>query len=209
MKKAMSILILSSILMIGCGPKKEGKELSQNPFMQEWDTPYGVPPFNKIDTADYIPAFEEGMRQQMEEINAIINNEEEPTFENTVLALENSGQLLNRVSAVFFNLAECLNNDRMEAIAEEIYPKLSVHSDSINMNPQLFAKIKTVYDKRGEQNYTPEEMRLLEETYKMFVRGGANVPADKQDRFREINQQLSLLTLKFGNNVLKATTFMI
>ena len=205
MKKAMSILILSSILMMGCGPKKEVKDLSQNPFMQEWDTPYGVPPFDKIDTSDYIPAFEEGMRQQMEEVNAIVNNQEEPTFENTVLALENSGQLLNRVSAVFFNLAECLNNDRMEAIAEEIYPKLSVHSDSINMNPQLFARIKAVYDKREEQNYTPEEMRLLEETYKMFVRGGANVPADKQDRFREINQQLSLLTLKFGNNVLKAT----
>ena len=124
----MSILILSSILMMGCGPKKEVKDLSQNPFMQEWDTPYGVPPFDKIDTSDYIPAFEEGMRQQMEEVNAIINNQEEPTFENTVLALENSGQLLNRVSAVFFNLAECLNNDRMEAIAEEIYPKLSVCS---------------------------------------------------------------------------------
>ena len=191
--------------MMGCGPKKEVKDLSQNPFLQEWDTPYGVPPFEKIDTSDYIPAFEEGMRLQMEEVNAIINNQEEPTFENTVLALENSGELLNRVSAVFFNLAECLNNERMEAIAEEIYPKLSVHSDSINMNPQLFARIKAVYDKREEKNYTPEEMRLLEETYKMFVRGGANVPTDKQDRFREINQQLSLLTLKFGNNVLKAT----
>ncbi len=205
MKRSMTILILSSVLLIGCGTKKESKDLSNNPFLQEWDTPYGVPPFEKIDTADYIPAFEEGMRQQMEEVNTIINNQEEATFENTVLALENSGQLLNRVSAVFFNLAECLNNERMEAIAEEIYPKLSVHSDSINMNPQLFARIKKVYDTKDARKYTSEELRLIEETYKMFVRGGANVPADKQDRFREINQQLSLLTLKFGNNVLKAT----
>ena len=167
--------------------------------------PYGVPPFDKIDTSDYIPAFVEGMRQQMEEVNAIINNNEEPTFENTILALENSGQLLNRVSAVFFNLAECVNNERMEAIAEEIYPKLSFHSDSINMNPELFARIKAVYDNRADKGYTAEELRLLEETYKMFVRGGANVPADKQERFREINRQLSILTLKFGNNVLKAT----
>ena len=205
MKRTMSLLILSSILLFGCGTKKEGKDLSQNPFMQEWDTPFGVPPFDKIDTSDYLPAFEEGMRQQMEEVNAIINNEEEPTFANTVLALENSGELLNRVSSVFFNLAECLNNERMEAIAEEIYPKLSVHSDSINMNPKLFARIKAVYDTKDVCRYTPEELRLIEETYKMFVRGGANVPAEKQDRFREINQQLSLLTLKFGNNVLKAT----
>ena len=205
MKKVMSLFILSSILLMGCGSKKEGKDLSQNPFMQEWDTPYGVPPFDKITESDYLPAFEEGMRQQMEEVNAIINNSEEPTFENTVLALENSGKLLNNVSAVFFNLAECMNSPEMEAIAEEIYPKLSVHSDSINMNPQLFARIKAVYDKRETKKYTPEEYRLIVETYKMFVRGGANVPADKQDRFREINQQLSLLTLKFGNNVLKAT----
>ena len=205
MKKAMSLFILSSILLIGCGPKKETKDLSQNPFMQEWDTPFGVPAFDKISESDYLPAFEEGMRQQMEEVDAIINNNEEPTFENTVLALENSGKLLNNVSAVFFNLAECMNSPEMEAIAEEIYPKLSVHSDSINMNPQLFAKIKAVYDAKDTREYTPEELRLIEETYKMFVRGGANVPADKQDRFREINQQLSLLTLKFGNNVLKAT----
>ncbi len=205
MKKAMSLFILSSILLLGCGSKKEGKDLSQNPFLQEWNTPFGVPPFDKISESDYLPAFEEGMKQQMEEVNAIINNSEEPTFENTVLALENSGKLLNNVSAVFFNLAECMNSPEMEAIAEEIYPKLSVHSDSINMNPKLFARIKAVYDAKDTRKYTPEEYRLIEETYKMFVRGGANVPADKQDRFREINQQLSLLTLKFGNNVLKAT----
>lgn len=205
MKKTMTLLVLSSILLIGCGKKNANDELANNPFMQEWDTPFNVPPFDKIDTSDYIPAFEEGMRQQNAEIDSIINNSEDPTFENTILAMENSGQLLNKVSAVFFNLAECLNNPTMEAIAEEIYPKLSAHSDNISMNPKLFERVKYVYDRKDTRKYTPEEYRLLEETYKGFVRGGANVPAEKQARFKAINEQLSLLTLKFGNNVLKAT----
>lgn len=205
MKKAMTLLVLSSILLIGCGKKDANDQLADNPFMQEWNTPFNVPPFDKIDTSDYIPAFEEGMRQQNAEIDSIINNSEEPTFENTILAMENSGQLLNKVSAVFFNLAECMNNPAMEAIAEEIYPKLSAHEDNISLNPKLFERVKTVYDKRNTRKYTPEEYRLLEETYKGFVRGGANVPAEQQARFKAINEQLSLLTLKFGNNVLKAT----
>lgn len=205
MKKTMTLLVLSSILLIGCGKKNADDQLADNPFMQEWDTPFNVPPFDKIDTSDYIPAFEEGMRQQNAEIDSIINNSEEPTFENTILAMENSGQLLNKVSAVFFNLAECMNNPAMEAIAEEIYPKLSAHEDNISLNPKLFERVKTVYDKRNTRKYTPEEYRLLEETYKGFVRGGANVPAEQQARFKAINEQLSLLTLKFGNNVLKAT----
>lgn len=205
MKKAMTLLVLSSILLIGCGKKDANDQLADNPFMQEWNTPFNVPPFDKIDTSDYIPAFEEGMRQQNAEIDSIINNSEEPTFENTILAMENSGQLLNKVSAVFFNLAECMNNPAMEAIAEEIYPKLSAHEDNISLNPKLFERVKTVYDKRNTRKYTPEEYRLLEETYKGFVRGGANVPAEQQARFKAINEQLSLLTFKFGNNVLKAT----
>lgn len=205
MKKTMTLFVLSSILLIGCGKKDANDQLADNPFMQEWNTPFNVPPFDKIDTSDYIPAFEEGMRQQNAEIDSIINNSEEPTFENTILAMENSGQLLNKVSAVFFNLAECMNNPAMEAIAEEIYPKLSAHEDNISLNPKLFERVKTVYDKRNTRKYTPEEYRLLEETYKGFVRGGANVPAEQQARFKAINEQLSLLTLKFGNNVLKAT----
>lgn len=205
MKKTMTLLVLSSILLIGCGKKDANDQLADNPFLQEWNTPFNVPPFDKIDTSDYIPAFEEGMRQQNAEIDSIINNSEDPTFENTILAMENSGQLLNKVSAVFFNLAECLNNPTMEAIAEEIYPKLSAHSDNISMNPKLFERVKYVYDRKDTRKYTPEEYRLLNETYKSFVRGGANVPAEQQARFKAINEQLSLLTLKFGNNVLKAT----
>ena len=176
-----------------------------NPFMQEWDTPYGVPPFDKIKTEHYLPAFEAGMKQQMAEIKAITNNKQAPTFENTILAFENSGSLLNKVSGVFFNLTECCNSPEMEAIAEKVYPKLSQHGDNIMLNAKLFARVKTVYEKRASLNLNAEQMRLLEEVYKSFVRGGANVPVEKQARFSAINEQLSVLTLKFGNNVLKAT----
>lgn len=206
MKKTVSLFILSSILLIGCGKKDETNDnLANNPFMQEWDTPYGVPPFDKIDTSDYIPAFEEGMRQQNEEIAAITSNTEAPTFENTILAMENSGKLLTKVSLVFFNLAECVNSPAMESIAEEISPKLSAHADNINLNPDLFKRVKAVYEQKDQLGLDPESLRLLEETYKGFVRGGANIPVEKQARFKEINEKLSTLTLKFGNNVLKAT----
>lgn len=176
-----------------------------NPFMQEWKTPYGVPPFDKIKNEHYIPAFEAGMKQQVAEIKAIVSNKQTPNFDNTILALENSGQLLYRVSSVFFNLLECSNSPEMEKIATDIYPKLSQHGDDISLNPKLFARVKAVYDSRNSLNLNPEQLRLLQETYNGFVRGGANIPAEKQARFREINEQLSLLTLQFGNNVLKQT----
>lgn len=176
-----------------------------NPFMQEWKTPYGVPPFDKIKNEHYIPAFEAGMKQQVAEIKAIVSNKQTPNFDNTILALENSGQLLYRVSSVFFNLLECCNSPEMEKIATDISPKLSQHGDDISLNPKLFARVKAVYDSRNSLNLNPEQLRLLQETYNGFVRGGANIPAEKQARFREINEQLSLLTLQFGNNVLKQT----
>jgi len=176
-----------------------------NPFMQEWKTPYGVPPFDKITTEHYIPAFEAGMKQQIAEIKTIVSNKQTPNFDNTILALENSGQLLYRVSSVFFNLLECCNSPEMEKIATDISPKLSQHGDDISLNPKLFARVKAVYDSRNSLNLNPEQLRLLQETYNGFVRGGANIPAEKQARFREINEQLSLLTLQFGNNVLKQT----
>ena len=195
-------MVMATVLMVGCGKKQQ---LADNPFMKEWDTPYGVPPFDEIKTEHYLPAMEEGMRQQTEAIDAIVNNTEDPTFENTILALENSGELLNKVTAVFFNLAECMNSPEMEAIAEEAMPKLSAHGDNINLNEGLFKRVKAVYDQRESLNLNPEQMRLLEETYKGFVRGGANIAPENQQRFREINEELSTLTLKFGNNVLKAT----
>lgn len=176
-----------------------------NPFLGEWNTPYNIPDFEKIKPEHYLPAFDEGMKQQKAEIDAIVNNTEAPSFENTIEALEYSGELLNEVSAVFFNLAECINSEKMEAIAEEVTPKVSAHGDDIMLNDKLFARVKAVYDQREQLGLQGEQLRLTEETYKNFVRNGANVPAEKQARFREINSLLASLTLRFGNNVLAAT----
>ena len=204
-----SNLVIMSIVIAGivCGAchKKEESALKDNPFMQEWNTPYGVPPFDKIKTEHYLPAFEEGMRQQKEAIDNIVNNTEEPTFGNTIIPLEYSDELLNKVSAVFFNLLECCNSDEMEKLADTLMPLYSQHGDDIMLNEKLFQRVKKVYDNKDKENLNPEQLRLLEETYKGFVRGGANVPANEQARFREINTKLATLTQKFGNNVLKAT----
>lgn len=207
MKKNMAIFALSAIFLFSCGKKKDdsASQDTANPFFKTWTTPYGIPPFEEIKAEHYIPAFERGMEEQIAEIDAIVNNPEAPTFENTILALEYSGELLYNVAAVFFNLTEAVNSPEMEKIAENISPKLSKHSDNIGLNPELFKRIKTVYDNKENLNLTAEQMRLLEENYKSFVRGGANIPVEQQPRFREINEKLSLLTLKFGNNVLKAT----
>ncbi|MBQ6956849.1 MAG: M3 family metallopeptidase [Bacteroidales bacterium] len=183
---------------------KNNKQMD-NPFLGEWNTPYDIPDFEKIKPEHYLPAFEEGMKRQKAEIDDIVNNQEAPTFGNTIEAFEYSGALLNDVSAVFFNLAECLNNDEMESIAEEVTPKVAAHSDDIMLNEKLFARVKAVYDQRQQLGLDGEQLRLLEETYKNFVRNGANVPVDKQARFREINSLLASLTLRFGNNVLAAT----
>ena len=204
MKKAMTIIILSSILVAGC--HKKGTEIAEtNPFFQEWNTPYGVPPFDKIKIEHYLPAFEEGMKQHKAEVDSIANNPEAPTFANTIEALEYSGELLDKVSNVFFNIVECCNSEEMEKLTEEILPKVTQHSDDISLNAKLFARIKTVYDQKDSLNLTDEQMRLLDITYKNFVRNGANIPEEQQPRFREINEKLSLLTMKFGNNVRKAT----
>ncbi|MBR3434312.1 MAG: M3 family metallopeptidase [Bacteroidales bacterium] len=192
-------IAMTAVLTTGCKSKMD------NPFFSEWGTPYEIPDFGKIKTEHYMPAFKEGMKQQMKEIDDIVNNSEAPTFENTIEAYEYSGSLLDKVAGVFFNLSECENSDEMEAIAEEVTPLLSAHSDNIALNAKLFERIKTVYDQRESLNLNPEQARLLEETYKGFVRSGANVPADKQARFRELNEQIASLTLRFAQNVLKAT----
>ena len=192
-------IAMTAVLTTGCKSKMD------NPFFSEWGTPYEIPDFGRIKTDHYMPAFKEGMKQQMKEIDDIVNNSEAPTFENTIEAYEYSGSLLDKVAGVFFNLSECENSDEMEAIAEEVTPLLSAHSDNIALNAKLFERIKTVYDQRESLNLNPEQARLLEETYKGFVRSGANVPADKQARFRELNEQIASLTLRFAQNVLKAT----
>jgi len=202
----MATIILATVILGGaCKKSSENADLANNPFMKEWDTPYGVPPFDKIKTTDYLPAIQEGIRQQMENIQAICENQEAPTFANTIIPYEYSGELLTKVSAVFMNLAECMNSPEMESLSDTIFPLLTRHSDDIMLNDKLFEKISIVYDNRHKENLNAEQMRLLEETYKSFVRGGANVPANQQKLFRDINEKLSSLTLKFGNNVLAAT----
>ena len=201
MKRTLVIAAAATMLLAGCKDKKT----MENPFFSEWNTPYEIPDFQRIKTEHYMPAFREGMKQQKEWIDNIANNSEEPTFGNTIVPYEYSGQLLQEVSAVFFNLSECENSPEMEAIAEEVTPLLSAHEDDIALNQKLFARIKAVYDQRETLDLNPEQLRLLEETYKGFVRGGANVPEEQQARFRELNEQIASLTLRFAQNVLKAT----
>ena len=206
MNKKILIAGCAALLMVSACKNKAND--MENPFFGEWNTPYNIPDFEKIKPEHYMPAFEEGIKRQKAEIDAIVNNSEAPTFANTIEALEQSGDLLNEVSAVFFNLAECINSPEMEKIAEEATPLVAAHGDDIMLNAKLFGRVKTVYDQRNELGLDGEQMRLVEETYKNFVRNGANIPADKQDRFREINSLLASLTLRFGNNVLKATNHM-
>ena len=193
-------MTIAAAMMVGCC-----KNESPNPFFQTWNTPYGIPPFEQIKYEHYLPAFEEGMKQQKAEIDLICNNQDEPTFENTCEALEYSGELLYNVTLIFSNLEGACNSPEMEEIAEKTAPMLSAHSDDISLNKDLFMRIKTLYDKRNELKLDPVEMRLLEEQYKGFVRGGALIPDEQQPRFREINEKLALLSVKFGNNVLKAS----
>ncbi|MDL2209066.1 M3 family metallopeptidase [Parabacteroides sp. OttesenSCG-928-O15] len=176
-----------------------------NPFLSEYTTPYGVPPFEEIKLEHYKPAFLLGMEEEMAEVEAICNNKEEPTFENTIVALDQSGKLSNKVSAVFSGQNSANTNDEMQALSREMSPLFSKHSDDIRLNPVLFARVKAVYDKKEQLNLNKEQAKLLEETYKGFVRGGANLPADKQAKLRELNSEISMLQLTFGQNMLQET----
>lgn len=174
-----------------------------NPLLEKWDTPFGVPPFDEIEAEHYLPAIERGIERHAEEIRAITENDSAATFTNTIEALERSGGLLDRVSAVFFATRSSMTNDRIAAIAKEVAPRLSKHRDAILLDDTIFQRVQAVHDRVDELDLTPEQEKLLTESYKNFVRGGAKLPADKKDRMKEINAKLSLLSLKFGENGLK------
>ena len=176
-----------------------------NPLLDQPNTPFGVPAFDQVKIEHYLPAFEEAIKQNKAEVDAIVNNEAEPTFENTIVALDRSGLLLDRVVGVFFNILEADGNDEMNEIAEKVSPMLSELSDGIILNDKLFQRVKFVYEQRDQLGLNPEQMRLLTETYKNFADNGANLPEDKKERLKEINQELGLLSLKFGNNVVAET----
>lgn len=179
--------------------------ITDNPLLSPYDTPYGVPPFDIIKTEHYLPAFREGIKEQENIIKQITSNSEEPTFENTMEALEFSDLLLSKVSGVFYNLTSANTNDEIQKIAREIAPELSAHRDNIKLNKELFARIKVLYDKREQLNLNTEQMRLLEETYKDFAKGGIGLSEEKQERLREINSEISVLRLTFGENLLAET----
>lgn len=191
---AMSILGLTSCNSDSC---------KDNPFFSDYRTYLEAPAFDKIKNEHYMPAFIEGMKQNKAEIEAICNKSETPTFENTIWAYDKSGELLGKVGGVFFNMMECMSDDELLQIAEEVMPMMSAHGDDIAMNPVLFEKIKYVYDHRAEMNLDDQQNRVVEKYYNDFIRRGANLNEEDQAKLREINERLSILSLQFGNNLLK------
>lgn len=204
-----SILVTAGLaVMLGaCSSpdKKTDAAETGNPLLSEFTTPFGVPPFDKITLADYKPAFIRGMHEQMQEIDAIVNQRSVPDFENTIVALDQSGALLRQVRAIFSGQNSVNTNEEMQALNRELSPLLSDHTDNIRMNERLFARVKEVHDNQDKFNLNKEQAKLLEETYKDFVRGGANLPKDKQEQLRKLNSELSMLELTFGQNLLKET----
>ena len=190
-----------SCMVCACGQQAAD---TSNPFLSEFETPYGTPDFDRIKVEHYEPAFLKGIEQQNEEIKAIVENPEEPSFENTIVALDNSGEILARVSGVFFALTEADTNDEMMALEAKIAPMLSEHSDNIFLNQELYKRVAAVHaqEEAGKIQLTTEQHYLLDKYYKEFVRSGAGLDAQKQERLREINKQLSTLTIEFGNHVL-------
>ncbi len=184
-------------MMYSCATQTE-----TNPFLTEFQTEHGVPPFDKIKLEHYEPAFLKGIEEQNANIDAIVNNSEAPTFENVIVAFDNSSPILDRVGAIFYNMTDAEKTDGLNELSIKLAPTLSEHSDNISLNQELFKKVSAVYQQKESLGLTTEQQRLLEETYKDFVRSGANLSPEKQARLREINKQLSTLGLQFSDNVL-------
>ncbi|MDH3819998.1 MAG: M3 family metallopeptidase [Gammaproteobacteria bacterium] len=180
-------------------------ELAGNPFMEEWDTPYGVPPFDAIKDAHYMPAFKKGILELRADIAAIVGNPEPPTFENTILAQEVAGKLLTKVSSTFGNITNTELNDELRALESKINPMLTREFDAINLNTELYARVKAVYDRRDELGLDEQDARLLELTHRGFVRSGAALTPEVKAQVAEINAEMSELTTQFSQNLLAAT----
>ena len=206
MKKLFLIMTVSALL-VACGddmPKVELPDIdTSNPLLAEWDTPHATPPFDKIQISDYEPAFETAIAVSRAEVEAIVNNPAKPSFKNTIVALEKQGELLNRIASVFFNLNQCNTSKEMQDIAMRIQPKLTELGNDISLNPELFKRVKTVYENPG-LFLSKEDKKLLENTYKSFVRSGANLSDEDKELYRQYSSELSQLTLQFGQNSLAA-----
>lgn len=202
MKLLFSLLFITSLCAFTLPPDNK---TTNNPFFNEWKTLYQTPPYNEIKNEHFLPALIEGMQRQKVEIDAIINNQAEPSFENTIEALEKSGELLTKVNNVFSNLLSANTNSELQQISQESSPLLSKHYDDINLNEKLFNRIKAVYQKKNTLPLNSEQKRLLERYFKDFTRRGANLNAEEKEKFRKINEELSVLSLKFNENILKET----
>lgn len=197
--KSMLLLILVILVAISSCTRQG----DQNPFFSEYKTPFETAPLCNIREEHYMPAFKEGMRRHREEIKAIITNPEPATFANTIEVLEYSGDRLDKVAKVFYNLNSAHTNDQMQAIAREVAPLLSKHNDDISLNDTLFQRVKAVYEQKDKLSLNVEQKTLLDKYFKDFIRSGANLSPKKKTRMREINEELSVLSLKFGENILK------
>ncbi|MGB7528485.1 M3 family metallopeptidase [Sphingobacterium cellulitidis] len=199
-------LVIASLL-VGCNneTKKEEAVDLKNPLLAKYETNFEVPPFDLIKDEHFRPAYKEALKVHNAEIDSILKIDEPANFANTILALENAGQLLTRVATVFNNLNSANTNDSIQAIAKELAPVLSAHRDEINMNPELFKRVKTVYDARANAGLDAEDQKLLEETYKGFVRSGANLKDEDKEKLKKINSELSVLSTQFGQNLLAET----
>lgn len=201
MRKTLMTILVSGLVLASCS-QKQG---SDNPLLQTWDTPFETAPFEKIKVEHYLPAFEAAMAEHDKEIQAIIDNAEAPTFDNTIAALDYSGQTLTKVAGVFYNMMAANTSEELQKVNEQIGPMMATHSDNVSMNAKLFEKIKAVYDAKDSQKYTGEQLALLEKTYKQFVRSGALLDAAKQAELREVNAELTKVEAKFDANLLKET----
>jgi len=199
MKRLIILMFAGSLLFTSCSKEEI------NPLLAKWDTPFETPPFEKIKTEHYLPAFKEAIKIHDLEIDKIANNSEEATFSNTVEAIDYSGKKLKRVRRVFSAMNSAMSNDEMQAINKEVSPLLSAHRDDINLNQDLFKRVKEVYEKKESLGLNTEQNKLLDKYYKRFLRGGANLEDEAKEEFRKINEELSLLTVQFGENVLKET----
>ncbi|RTY92910.1 M3 family peptidase [Flavobacterium sp. RSP46] len=202
-KSFFILLVIGNMLTIEAQEKQENT--SMNPFFQAYDTPFNVPPFDKIKNEHFKPAILEGISAHQAEVNAVANNTQPATFENTILAMENAGELLSNVNTVFSNLNSANTNKEIQNIAKEMAPNLSAHRDNIYLNEKLFAKVKTLWDKKETLGLNLEQAKILDNAYKDFVRSGANLSNADKEILRKINGDLSLTSLKYGQNILAET----
>lgn len=196
-------MAMTTTLLVGqISPQEAAKIKAENPLVKEWNTPFQTPPFDLIKTEHYKPAILLAIEEAKQEVNAIIVNRATPDFENTIAALERAGGLLNKVLGVFFCIDGCMTSPELQKVSEEITPALTAYSNDVNMNPELFAKVKQVYDKRDDLALTLEQRTLLENTYKGFIRSGALLEGAAKEEYRKISEELSLLSIKYQKNVL-------